>query len=150
MASWIERRILPRLREKLILRLVPRLVLLLLLGCSPFLWAQIPGLTFTQIPIPQPRDINPQAIGAGAGGRIWFTDQTFQQVGYFGPPARTGKGSSLLLRGDRGPPASLLTLQGPRKVIMTRLFGLNDNNPNCDANVWIDNQFQTANQGCVH
>lgn len=44
----------------------------------------IPGITFTQIPIPSPRTINPYSIAAGSGGRIWFADRSFRQVGFFG------------------------------------------------------------------
>jgi hypothetical protein len=28
-------------------------------------------------------------------------------------------------------------------------FDLNDNNPNCDNNVWLDNQYRTANPPCA-
>jgi hypothetical protein len=27
---------------------------------------------------------------------------------------------------------------------------LEDDNPNCDANQWINNAFNTSSQGCIH
>jgi len=42
-------------------------------------------VTFTKIPLPEPRNVSPCGLGAGSGGKIWFTDPFFLQAGYVAP-----------------------------------------------------------------
>lgn len=58
-------------------RVLGRAAALLLLS-SP-LFGQI---DFTQLPLPEPRTVNPHAIAFSNDGNLWFTDATYQQVGF--------------------------------------------------------------------
>src|SRR5882672_5357678 len=57
----------------------------LLLSCSAALAGGFPPVTFTKIPLPEPRNVSPCGLGAGSGGKIWFTDPFFLQAGYVAP-----------------------------------------------------------------
>lgn len=66
-------------------RLLLTLLVLAFTVSSQAVGDPIPGLTFTTIPIAQPRTVNPFSLGRGSNGRVWFADWVFTQVGFISP-----------------------------------------------------------------